>query len=235
VPVKLSKIAAIVFYHAKEATLPEALCRVSLTNGSVIAAKEATLKDQQLVLESLAGVSVEFPFNQVTRIDFSSGKIAYLSDLQPTSVRWTPRVALPADAKMIAGYGKPRQNVSFDGSPLSLLWDDDPVPARRDVRTYQRGLAVRSQTELVYRVPDGMSRFAVTAGIDPATASQGNVTLEIRGDDRILWEGTIDGGEPPVEIDVELQAARRLQLVVDYGDNLDYGDRLHLIEARFIK
>lgn len=235
VPVKLSKIAAIVFYYAKEAALPEALCRVSFNDGSVVAAKEATLKDQQLVLKSLAGVNVEFPFNQVTRVDFSSGKIAYLSDLQPTSVRWTPRVAIPADAKMIAGYGKPQQNVSFDGSPLSLLWDDDPVPARRDVRTYQRGLAVRSQTELVYRVPEGMSRFAVTAGIDPATASQGNVTLEIRGDDRILWEGTIDGGEPPVEIDVELQAARRLQVVVDYGDNLDYGDRLHLIEARFIK
>jgi hypothetical protein len=26
-----------------------------------------------------------------------------------------------------------------------------------------------------------------------------------------------------------------LQLVVDYGENLDYGDRLHLVEARFTK
>ncbi|WP_428303973.1 NPCBM/NEW2 domain-containing protein [Lacipirellula sp.] len=235
VPVKLSKIAAIVFYHAKEAALREALCRVSFTNGSVIAAKDATLKDQQLQLKSVGGVDVEFPFDQVTRIDFSSGKIAYLSDLKPATSRWTPRVALPADAKLIASFGAPRQNVAFDGSQLSLLWDDDPVPARRDVRTYSRGLAVRSRTELTYLVPEGMTRFAVTAGIDPATASQGNVALEIRGDDRILWEGTIDGGQPPVEIDVELQAARRLQLVVDYGDNLDYGDRLHLIEARFIK
>ena len=49
------------------------------------------------------------------------------------------------------------------------------------------------------------------------------------------WEGAIDGREPPVEIDVELGSARRLQLVVDYGKNLDYGDRLHLVEARFTK
>jgi hypothetical protein len=103
------------------------------------------------------------------------------------------------------------------------------------VRTYPRGIAVRSRSELVYRIPEGMSRFLLTAGIDPATAAQGHVTLEIRGDDQVLWEGTIDGREPPVEIDVELGAARRLQLVVDYGENLDYGDRLHLIEARFTK
>ena len=38
-----------------------------------------------------------------------------------------------------------------------------------------------------------------------------------------------------MEIDVELGTARRLQLVVDYGENLDYGDRLHLVEARFTK
>ena len=80
-----------------------------------------------------------------------------------------------------------------------------------------------------------MARFIATAGIDPATAGQGHVTLEIRGDDRVLWEGAIDGREPPVEIDVELGTARRLQLIVDYGENLDYGDRLHLVEARFTK
>jgi hypothetical protein len=80
-----------------------------------------------------------------------------------------------------------------------------------------------------------MRRFVAIAGIDPTSASQGHVTLEIRGDDRILWEGVVDGRQPPVNIDVQLEAARRLQLVVDYGENLDYGDRLHLIEARFTK
>jgi hypothetical protein len=175
------------------------------------------------------------PLEQLARIDFSTGKITYLSELKASSVRWIPRVAIPKEASTIADYGLPRNNVSFSGSPLSLMWDDDPLPSRRDVRTYPRGIAVRSRSELVYRIPEGMSRFLLTAGIDPATAAQGHVTLEIRGDDQVLWEGTIDGREPPMEIDVELGAARRLQLVVDYGENLDYGDRLHLVEARFTK
>lgn len=235
VPVKLSKIAAMVFYHAKAANLPEPLCNASLVDGSLIAARQASLEGKQLKLRTAAGVDLRVPLDQLARIDFSTGKIAYLSDLKASNVRWIPRVAIPKEATTIVNHGLPRNNVSFTGSPLSLLWHDDPLPARRDVRTYSRGMAIRSRSELAYLIPQGMARFVATAGIDPATAGQGNVTLEIRGDDQVLWEGTIDGSEPPVEIDVELGSARRLQLVVDYGENLDYGDRLHLVEARFTK
>ena len=235
VPVKRSKIAAIVFYHAQEAKLPETLCELTLTDGSRVASRRAALAGANVTALLSAGPSVTFPLAQVARIDFSSGKIAYLGDLKPTAVRWTPRVALPEGATTIAAYGLPRNNVSYTGSPLSLQWKDDPLPNRRDVRTYARGMAVRSRTDLSYLIPRGMTRFVATAGIDPASASQGHVVLTVRGDDRVLWEGPVDGRQPPVEIDVQLGAARRLQLVVDYGENLDYGDRLHLIEARFTK
>ena len=235
VPVKLSKIAAMVFYQAKAANLPEPLCKASLADGSLVVARHASLDGEQLKLRSMAGVELRVPLDQLARIDFSTGKIAYLGELKPSSVRWIPRVAIPKEATTIVNHGLPRTNVSFNGSPLSLLWQDDPLPARRDVRTYSRGVAMRSRSEVAYLIPQGMTRFIATAGIDPATAGQGHVTLEIRGDDRVLWEGAIDGREPPVEIDVELGSARRLQLVVDYGKNLDYGDRLHLVEARFTK
>jgi hypothetical protein len=59
--------------------------------------------------------------------------------------------------------------------------------------------------------------------------------LEIRADQRVLWEGEVDGHADPVNIDVNLGSARRLQIRVDYGRNLDFGDRLHLVEARVTK
>ncbi len=42
-----------------------------------------------------SGVDLRVPLDQLARIDFSTGKIAYLSDLKSTSVRWIPRVAIP--------------------------------------------------------------------------------------------------------------------------------------------
>jgi hypothetical protein len=235
VPVKRGKIAAIVFYQAKARSQPEAVCELSLTDGSRIVAREASLEDGHVRAKTPAGVEFDLLLDKVVRADFSAGKVVYLSDLKPAEARWTPRVAAPPAASTIAAYGMPRNDVSYTGSPLSLLWKDDVARSRRDVRTYGKGLALRSRAELTYRLPEGMRRFVATAGIDPSSASQGHVVLELRGDDRVLWEGPIDGKQPPVEIDVELGTARRLQLTVDYGENLDYGDRLHLVEARVTK
>ena len=41
------------------------------------------------------------------------------------------------------------------------------------LRSFAKGFALRSRTELVYRLPDGFNRFTALAGIDPAaTASR---------------------------------------------------------------
>jgi hypothetical protein len=234
VPVKRSKIAAMVFYQARDLSLPEALCELSLVDGSRIVASEVGLREGLVYVTTPAGVELTVPVNQVVRADFSTGKIAFLSDLKPTDVRWTPGLGVP-EGESISARSMPRSDSSFSGTPLALLWKDDVSRTRRDVRTYAKGLALRSRTELTYRLPDGMTHFVATAGIDPDSGGQGNVWLMIRGDDRVLWEGAVDGRRPPVEIDVELGAARRLHLTVDYGENLDYGDRVHLVEARVTK
>ena len=58
---------------------------------------------------------------------------------------------------------------------------------------FSKGLALRSRTELVYRLPAGFRRFTAIAGIDPATRASGNVRLSIYGDDRPLFEADIAG------------------------------------------
>jgi hypothetical protein len=233
-PVKRAKVAAIAYYHAQERELRPPVCILTLADGSRIPAAAVALDGDRLRLRTPADVRLEAPLADLRRADFSAGKLAYLSDLEPLESKWVPRIAAPG-ATMIAGYGRPRNDISFSGSALTLAWPDESNPTGHDVRTYAKGLAVRSRTDLIYRLPDGMRRFTAVAGIDPAAAEQGHVVLEIRADDRVVWEDEIDGKRPPVEIDVDLGTARRLQFHVDYGRNLDYGDRLHLVEARLTK
>jgi len=235
VNVKRSKIAAIAYHHEKAAALPDAVCRLDMADGSHIPAREITLADDGLRIVTPAGIKLALAIADVRQADFSAGKLTYLSDVKPTSARWTPRIATPLSAELQSAYGMPRNDQSFSGSALSLAWKNDSQPGRRDVRVYAKGLAIRSRTELEYRLPQGMQRFVAIAGIDPLAAAQGQVTVEIRGDGRLLWQGAVDGQRDPVELDVDLKGARRLQLVVDYGENLDYGDRLHLVEARVTK
>ena len=235
VQVKRSKIAALAYHHDKPAGLPDAVCRLETADGSQIPAREVALEEGRLHVVTPAGVRLTLAVADVRQADFSAGKLAYLSDLKPVRAQWTPRIATPLSAELQAIHGMPRSDQSFAGSALTLAWKDATQSSRRSLRVYAKGLAVRSRTELEYRLPAGMQQFVAIAGIDPVAMGQGRVALEIRGDGRLLWQGAVDGKRDPVELDVDLKGARRLQLVVDYGENLDYGDRLHLGEARVTK
>jgi hypothetical protein len=177
-----------------------------------------------------------WPLEDLTLADFSAGKIAYLSDLEPASQHWTPLVALPSTASAAAAYGKVRRDSSAFGGPLALVSSENAAANQRDrTRLFDKGLAIRSRTELVYRLPAGYRRFTALAGIDPHAAAGGNVKLTIEGDDRELFSREIAGNEPPVPLDFEIAGVRRLTITVDYGRNLDTGDWLILGDARVVK
>ncbi|MCH2114765.1 MAG: NPCBM/NEW2 domain-containing protein [Pirellulales bacterium] len=256
IPVKLSKIAALAYYHAQTPQAARPVCVLTTRHGARLPAAGIRLSGGVLQLTTVGGVDLEIPIEAIHRADYSAGKLTYLSDMTPVYQKWTPRIGLPHSAALIQQHGLPRMDQSYSGSLLSLVW-----PATEDgslggeVKVYAKGLALRSHTELRYRLPDGMRRFICLAGIAPATSSEGNVSLTIlaRGgpggaatgrtgpvaarseETRQIWHGEIAGGAAPVEIDVELRGAKELQVQVDYGSNHDFGDRLHLVEARVSK
>ncbi|QDS99426.1 NPCBM/NEW2 domain-containing protein [Adhaeretor mobilis] len=234
VPVKRSKVAAIVYFHSKLAKTPVALCVAHLRDGSQIACRrlQASSDDSQLTLETPIGLSLNIPLREVLSLDFSSGKLAYLSDLRPLALKWTPLIGFPKQSETLRRQGEPRFNQAFTGSSLQLA---DFESGRKSTKAYQRGIAIRSRTEMIFEIPTGMQRFETLAGINPEMSSQGNVLLEFSSRGRRLWEGEIDGQDAPMAITFPLDGVRRLRIFVDYGENLDCGDQLHLINPRVSK
>ena len=236
IPVKRSKVVAIAYFHAQIPKVKEPICWLNLRSGGTLPVASLSLADKKVDVITVSGLEFSLSLNSLQDADYSQGKLAYLSDLRPIEERWTPRIGLPKSAELIRQHGLPRRDQSYSGSALSLRW---PSAKRAslggELKTYGKGLAMRSRTKCRYRLPKGMRRFVAIAGIDPETASQGNVTLEIFADRRSVWQGEIDGSAAPTAIDVTLGDARELRIVVDYGENLDFGDRLHLIEARLSK
>ena len=233
IPVKLSKVAAMAYFHARSPATKDPICWLNLRGGAKLPVETLSLAGQKVEVKTISGLSFSVSQEWLQDADFSQGKLAYLSDLQPVEQHWTPRIGLPKSADLIRQHGLPRRDQSFTGSVLALRWPSAKTASvEEQTKTFSKGLALRSRTEIRYRLPQGMRRFITLAGIDPETANQGNVTLEIFAGRRSVWQGEIDGNTAPTEIDVPLGNARELRLVVDYGKNLDFGDRLHLIEAR---
>lgn len=232
IPVKRAKVAALAYFHAKAPKAKKAICLIRLRGGAQLPVASLMIESDSLAVRTIGDLAFSIPLTAVLTADYSEGKLTYLSDLTPRSQTWHPRIDLPKTAEMIQSYGLPRRDQSFSGSAITLVWPDKKTGVSGGLRkTFEKGLALRSRTTLRYRIPAGMTRFLTTAGIDPETAAEGHVTLEIFADKRSIWQGEISGGDEPIKINVELGRARELRIVVDYGENLDFGDRLHLAEA----
>ena len=157
-------------------------------------------------------------------VDFSNGKLVYLSDLKTDSVAWTPYFATAKPLPAMEQFYAPRFDRSVDSEPLRLA--DTP---------YDKGIALHSRTEIVYRLPAGYTRFQATVGIDDVGRHAGKVRLVVRGDDSVLLELVVAGEDPPKPIDLATTGVRRLTILADFADKSGTSDCLLLCNARLSK
>jgi hypothetical protein len=235
VRVDRTQAAGIIYYRRDRRPPPEPRCIVVGRGGVRLVASQASLAQDVVRIKTFSGLELAWPLADIHLADFSAGKLAYLSDLEAASEKWTPLVGVPPAAASAAAYGRVRRDQSAFGKSLSLWSEDASSGQPGQERSFAKGLAVRSRTEIIYRLPAGYRRFTALAGIDPTARAVGNVAITIRGDDRVLLETEIAGDSPPVPIDLDVAGVRRLTILVDFGRNLDYGDWLNLCDARLVK
>lgn len=178
----------------------------------------------------LAGQSpLSVSTNGLRGIDFSAGKVVYLSTIEPR------------DVEQIHFWGNPefpfpyQRDRNLFGQPL-----------RVGTRTFARGLSLHSKTRLVYRLGGDFRKLTATVGLDPDLEPQSDpkatvnrAQLVIRGDRKILWDAEVKAGDSPVTLDLPVSQVIELEILVDYGPGVSYerdvGDRVHLADLKVLK
>jgi hypothetical protein len=148
----------------------------------------------------------------------------FLSDWEPTFVRQTWR-------NLWRPLGRDR---SVEGHPLSVAGT-----------VHAKGLGSHTEWDLHYDAASAFSRLRAQVGVDDEVVAQVRpagdgatkpvgVAFEVWGDGKVLWKGTAQSGQPPVEVDVDVTGVRDLALKTLNGpdhQNLGHGDWL---EARLL-
>jgi len=221
VRVKPEKVFAIRYFHKAGREFKPAVCMVTDTSGAQFSVAKFTLAGNEFKLTTTAGLEIARPVDKLSRFDFSQGKIQYLSDMKPLVMEHTPWFGGERAVDTL-----PKPDRSLDGGPLSI-----------EGRAFNKGVAVRSRTQLVYRLGREYRRFQTVVGIDDSIGARGNAKVIIRGDDRVLFTGDLSGNDKPrgKALDLDVSGVNRLELFIDYGKNRDEGDHVDFCEARIIK
>jgi hypothetical protein len=225
VDVPRRKVEGVVYYHPLRGDVPEPVCRVADVFGSSWNVKSVTLREGRFELVSSADVRWTLAAESLGKIDYSVGNLLFLTDLEPESVSWRPYLDSQVSPGTLAEWFQPKRDRGIYGGPMMLGGE-----------RYERGLALHSRTVIAFRLTKAYRRFLATVGVDDNFRGTGNVRLVISSERGTLFERAISGRDEPLELDVDIRGARRLQILVDFGDDQsDSGDHLNLCNARLTK
>ncbi len=228
-PVNRAKVFGMVYGNRKPPAAT-AVCRAVLPNKDSVELKSLKWTGEGFEGELLSGTSLNLPADKLVNLDFSLGKVQYLSDITPRKKEVTVPLAIDGapPSPIELSYHDVKINQNFTGKPLQL-----------GNKVYARGLCIHSKTELAYRLSKEMRRFQAMMGIDNYVAQNGlgDVHVVIKADDKTLLDTIVRGNDEPKKLDLDVTGVVVLDILVDFvgDDDLGVGDHLDLADAKFIK
>jgi hypothetical protein len=206
---KLDNLKGLIFYQEPPEATP--ICQVLDTQGDVWVASKVDYDAKGFHVTTPAGLTMTLAEPALARLDYSMGKLAYLSDLAPAKV--TERSL----AGLVTHY---RRDLNLDGEPIVL-----------ENKVYGKGLSLHAHTELEYDLGGKYKEFRGVLGIDPRVGgdSQARVTVECDGA-RIFSEVVNAKAVRPLALNV--RNVNRLRIIVSAQNPLDLHDHATIADAR---
>ncbi|MEO1999145.1 MAG: NPCBM/NEW2 domain-containing protein [Planctomycetaceae bacterium] len=213
IPVKRERVFGIVYANPRQKSGRDYV--VYTTTGDVIRSRGLSFTQDRVQIDTVAGGTIQPELSKLLRVDFGGTRVQYLSDLEPRDVKYTP---------FFDHVYKYRRDRNEDGQLL-----------RMDGKMFARGLYIHSKARLVYRLAGGFRRFQACMGIDQLVGRLGDVHVVISADGKVLVEADVRGVDKPRILDLDVRDVRDLEILVDFGRDLDISDHLDLGDAKLLR
>jgi hypothetical protein len=229
ISVKREKVFGLI-YSKRESQFKKSIAQLELVSGDKLSLKQIDWDGTKWKAKLVTGVDLQITPDLFQTLDYSLGKVMYLSDMEPRMAKHTPLFYFPSSF-VVYEY---RRDKNFDGAPISL-----------ENKSYSKGLAIHSQSMLKYRFGGEYRRFQAVMGIGDEVPL-GDVDVILKGDNKVLFKGAVKASEVddkgnlrravPQTLDIDVTGVVEFEIVVDFGsDKRDIGDRLYLANARAVK
>lgn len=188
---------------------------LSTRDGQVVPGRLIEMSHSQILWEFSRGQNWEIARQLVSRIDFQSPRLTFLSDIE---------TILAEEEPLFTAYRPFQRDRSVLGRTLTHLG-----------KSYSKGIGVHSQSKLEVSLNGAYSEFVSGVGIDDETNGLGDCEFVVLVDGREVSRHRVRGREPWTLIRVDLSGAQTLALIVEAGADQDFGDHADWLQARLLK
>jgi hypothetical protein len=222
---KFADLHGLIFKSALPGGAPPVACKLFDTSEDVVMVSSVGLKEGNVSVTTPAGARITFKAENVARLDYSSGRRDYLSDLDPVNVKRSS----PLDEE-----GNEQQHIYKD----SNIGNPDLGDISLGGVTYKKGLTLRPQVELTYDLKGQYVEFSAVIGIDDKVpTAEGPVELIIEGDGRVLK--TVKFSDRDARkfeaVKLNIRNVERLRIQVKSGGRIDNIKHMALGDAKVSK
>ncbi len=190
---------------------------VGLTDGSRVLARRLQLDEDRLELTpAVLDQAWQGKAGVLKALQPLGGRVVYLSDLEPSGYRHVPYLDISWPSKR-------------DRNVLGGL-------LRAGDRLYLKGLGVHSASRLSYELDGEFDRFEAELALDDAAQGRGSVQFRVYVDGKEQFQSPpVRGFSAPVPLSLDIRGARRLDLIVGFGERADELDRADWLDARLVR
>ncbi len=161
------------------------------------------------------GAEVQIRADKVARMDIVGGRWEWLAAHRTISRENTPMLGL---------HWEPAINRNVLGGPIMVTGE-----------TFENGIGVHSRSSLTYDLKGAYKEFVTSFGIDDNSGQLADVTVLILVDGRRRFaETNVRRGKLFGPVRIDLVGAKRIELIVDFGENGGLQDRFNWVEPALI-
>jgi hypothetical protein len=214
----LDKVHGLIFQRELDPKAPSVVCKVRDTLQDVVYASRVVSTPVGVTLTTPSGAKIEYKKDLLAVLDYSKGKLEFLSRMEPVKVVET------STEDQVYHY---QRDTNLDRTgPLRIAGEQ-----------FATGLAIHSHTELEYDLKGEFRELKAVLGIDDNVGGHpGPVALRIEGDGKELFSRTLSRKDKVKErVTLNIKDVQRLRIVVTSGELLDLGKHIDLADAQVSK
>ena len=218
VPIDLTNktVQGCIFVNRLDPASPPQLCKLHDMHGNLLIVAALECKDGgEFVATTVGGAKFSYKHALVARIDYSSTKRIFLSDLEAGVLR-------EPGEDFLDRY---RRDRTIDGGKLQM-----------NGTKYEKGLFLPAPTKLEYKLDGEYTEFSAVVGVDEVVRGKSHVRLVVEGDGKELFAEEFKRHEKSKPVKLNIKDVQNLRISVEPVEPLAvFGSHLNLADVKISK